>query len=667
MTDHASVSATLEIHTFGGLSLSYRRKPVELSNQKAKALLCYLALAPNGTASREHLVGLLWSETEEEKARASLRQVVRTLRVAFEIVGFNGLVARRNELTLQPSTFTMDVAVVQEALDRSQVDPLLLQRERVAGSLLAGFDDIDPSFRNWLIVQRENLSELLIRGLETILSGTNEEQNGTGKMSAEALVMLDPTHESACRHLIRCHADKGDTSGALNVYNRLWDLLDTDYDMEPSRPTQDLIAAVKAGTYQPSHFVGNNPGIGHKIGERKLILVLAPFDLQALDDQRKYIGVGFRYELISRLTRFREWSLVDAEAVGINVYGNSGVKPDYHIASRLFLYGDDIQMILTLQAADSGIVLWSERFSLSAEMIFEAQQTIVHRIASALNIHLSAERLERIASIPNIPPHLYDRWLQGQFLLNRWNAGDRPHAVKLFRSIADEASLFSAAYSALAQMENTNHISQPGCFRTPEAGRRALDLSRRAVELDTLDSRAHLCLGWSLAFETNFDQATQSFRQAIQLNDSDPWTITSAAWGLANCGQLAEASRYSKLAIEMSPLPTPTQWCYRCQVAFANEEYEDCIRTSERAGDVFKVTLAWRAASLVHLEEIDSAKPAVKRFLDVVTSDWQGSTPPTNQNIMDWLGQCFPFGNRGVWERLQTGLVLAGAPKAHPN
>ena len=285
---------------------------------------------------------------------------------------------------------------------------------------------------------------------------------------------------------------------------------------------------------------------------------------------------------------------------------------------------------------------------------------IVHRIASALNVHLSAERLDRIASITNMPPQIYDRWLHGQFLLNRWHTDEREQAVELFSSITEEDTSFSPAYSALAQMENTNHISQPGRFRTPEASQHALELSHRAVELDPLDSRAHLCLGWSIAFQRQFDQATQCFRQAIQLNESDPWTTTSAAWGLANCDQLEEASQYSRLGIKLSPLPTPTQWCYRSQVAFACREYNDCIQASERAGDVFRVTLAWKAASLAHLGMVEPAQMSAKQFIDIVVSDWQGAKRPTIQTILSWLKQCFPFGNHDVWERLQSGLELAG-------
>ena len=62
---------------------SYGRA-IELRTRKAGAVLSYLALSEAKQESRERLVGLLWSRSDEEKARASLRQVVRELRSTLE-------------------------------------------------------------------------------------------------------------------------------------------------------------------------------------------------------------------------------------------------------------------------------------------------------------------------------------------------------------------------------------------------------------------------------------------------------------------------------------------------------------------------------------------------------------------------------------------------------
>ena len=69
--------ARLSISLVGRLTLRFDGRPVELRTRKAAAVLGYLALSETKQESRERLVGLFWSRSDEEKARASLRQVVQ--------------------------------------------------------------------------------------------------------------------------------------------------------------------------------------------------------------------------------------------------------------------------------------------------------------------------------------------------------------------------------------------------------------------------------------------------------------------------------------------------------------------------------------------------------------------------------------------------------------
>ena len=74
----------LAVSLVGRLSIRFQGRPVELRTRKAAAVLGYLALSETKQESRERLVGLLWSRSDEEKARASLRQVIRELRTVLE-------------------------------------------------------------------------------------------------------------------------------------------------------------------------------------------------------------------------------------------------------------------------------------------------------------------------------------------------------------------------------------------------------------------------------------------------------------------------------------------------------------------------------------------------------------------------------------------------------
>src|ERR1051326_2178890 len=74
---------TLELRCFGPPSArgAGDDPPPEVLWRKHLALLIYLALSPNRTRSRDHLVGLLWPEKAEKDARHSLNEALRRLRL----------------------------------------------------------------------------------------------------------------------------------------------------------------------------------------------------------------------------------------------------------------------------------------------------------------------------------------------------------------------------------------------------------------------------------------------------------------------------------------------------------------------------------------------------------------------------------------------------------
>ncbi len=90
----------------------------------------------------------------------------------------------------------------------------------------------------------------LMRSLDAGLVAANDVAADVKKRIATAIVNLDPTHEDACRYLMRAHAEEGDVAGALRIYKALWDLLDRDYGMEPSPATEELVANIKLGTFE---------------------------------------------------------------------------------------------------------------------------------------------------------------------------------------------------------------------------------------------------------------------------------------------------------------------------------------------------------------------------------------------------------------------------------
>jgi DNA-binding SARP family transcriptional activator len=246
MLSHSTRPESLSIFVLGGAAFSYGQRAVRIKSRRSSALLAYLALSENREVTRERLVGLFWSEFDETRGRASLRQVLRELQRALLEVGYDGLQVDRFKVALALDSVDVDVwSVVREA-ESYQVHPLALNRKRLIDGVLEGFEDIDPAFRVWLLAKRQTLQDRLLRAFESGL-GHDSANVRNRKLLAEAIINLDPTHEEAYRQLMQMRVEDGDVASALRVYKTLWDLLESEYDMEPSPKTQQLIIDIKQG------------------------------------------------------------------------------------------------------------------------------------------------------------------------------------------------------------------------------------------------------------------------------------------------------------------------------------------------------------------------------------------------------------------------------------
>ena len=668
----------LSISLVGRLALRFDGRTVELRTRKAAAVLGYLALSETKRESRERLVGLLWSRSDEEKARASLRQVVRELRQLLEDAGFAGFNAERLTLGFDHDQIEVDIESVLQQAESARIHPLLLDAPRLDEQLLEGMDDLDPSFRVWVLAKRQTIHERLMRSLEAALTAADA-AGELGKRIATAIVNLDATHEQACCCLMKAHAEDGDSAGALRIYKALWNLLDRDYAMEPSKATQDLVASVKLGAFERSAAERGGVGQGavRRIPETaqpvpvlgsvlpkaaaKPCLVLRPFAMHGVASDQAHLVQGFSLHLAASLVRFREWSVVDRPPPAL-VLPEPGTVPQYCIEATAYQAGNEINMVMVLKDDATGTFIWSESFRLSLANWFEAQQRIIRRIATSLNVQLSAERLVRLAGEPDVSLDVYDRWLRGQDLMARFDSESWHRAVAIFRDAIRKSPGFSPCYSSLVQMNNIEHFVHPGIFRDLEKAKGTLELAKMAVQLDPVDSRAHLCCGWSYTMALRAAEAAPHMDLACELNDNDPWTLLSSAQYAAFCGSIEQARQRSQQSLALSPAPSYLEWSYHCIIRFLSGDYAGAIEACDRVNGVVKLMPAWRIAALVHLGSLTTAREEALRFLNALRSFWIGTRAPTDEAITRWLLQGVPIVVASRWEALRDGLRGAGLP-----
>jgi DNA-binding SARP family transcriptional activator len=236
----------ITLRLLGSIDLRHEHgEPVDavLRRPKLLALLSYLAIArPRGFHRKDKLVARFWPESDQERARHALRQVLYVLR---RELGEESLLSRGDEeLSLNEDVVSSDVAVLRQALEGGREADAV---ESYRGDLLDGFHLGDvPEFERWVEGERTRLRERITKAVEALADREEVAENYRGAVRwVRQLVELSPDDEGAVRRLIMLLDRIGDRSGALRTYEEFAKRLAEEFDVDPSAETQALVNAIR--------------------------------------------------------------------------------------------------------------------------------------------------------------------------------------------------------------------------------------------------------------------------------------------------------------------------------------------------------------------------------------------------------------------------------------
>jgi DNA-binding SARP family transcriptional activator len=204
---------SLRIQTLGGLSA---RTAVgllegEAAQPRRLALLALLVRAGDRGISRDRLVGYLWPETDEERARRSLSQALYALRQG---MGSEDLFLGTQELRLNQAVVASDLAEFDTTRREGN---WVKAAELYAGPFLDGFHlPGTAEFERWVQAEREALSNEYAGLLERL--ATEADQKGEYRSAVDwwrKLAAIDPLNARIAMALMRSHEAAGERAAAL--------------------------------------------------------------------------------------------------------------------------------------------------------------------------------------------------------------------------------------------------------------------------------------------------------------------------------------------------------------------------------------------------------------------------------------------------------------------
>ena len=227
------------VRLLGAPAIEGRDHALDLPAGKTSALLCYLAFR-HEWVERDTLLGLLYAQSDERRARQNLRALIAKLR---RNVAIERLEIEPTRLRWQVET---DVAAFQQALTEGRH---AFAVELYGGPFLDGV--VSPhsnAFHEWLEAVREELAQGwrdAVMGLARSLC--EQARYADAARITGRLLELDPFDEEAMQMRLAALARDGRTAVALRTYADFAARLIDELDVQPTAATVRLAEAIRQG------------------------------------------------------------------------------------------------------------------------------------------------------------------------------------------------------------------------------------------------------------------------------------------------------------------------------------------------------------------------------------------------------------------------------------
>lgn len=255
---------------------------------KQLAMLVYLALAPNRTASREQLADLLWADQDRANARASVRRALHHLRThiaPWVAWGDDHSCTASPDLCVDVTDFVTLVGAGRyaEAL------------EHYRGDFLADFASPGSrQFEEWASIERAHLRSQAARAGESwCRAALNHARYAEARRAADRVKSIDPHSELGWRLSLESFIAGGDRVGAIAEATRFRAWLDSE-DVEAEPASQALIrAALRVAATASAEPHASHALVAELVGrEREFSTILKEWERSSAGAVRLVLTTG---------------------------------------------------------------------------------------------------------------------------------------------------------------------------------------------------------------------------------------------------------------------------------------------------------------------------------------------------------------------------------------
>ena len=660
---------------FGGISLEGPDGPVggRAVQRHRLAVLSLLAMARQQGLTRDKLIGYVWPDADDARARPLLSDSIYRINQA---LAGDAVTAHGDVLRLNPERVSCDAAEFVDALERGDHARAV---ELHSAPFLDGFYVPEAgAFERWSETERQHLREEKVRALEALAANAADVASSVRWL--RQLAAEEPYNARIALELMRALERSGERAEAVRhaqTYARVVrEQLEVEPDPEVLAYAESLRAApapapipahAPAITVTPARSTPTpDTNIAQPVapalpgrGARKrwlrplpvalllavlLVAVLAivrrrdeggalprdasivvlPFADQSPTRDQEYIADGITEELMVNLANVPGMKVVgrttafafkgqspDARELGKRLNVNAILSGSVRVAD------DRLRVTAQLMDAESGFELWAETYDRARTDVIGIQEEIARSIVARLRGQ-AEPRAPNVATSSTDDPEAYNLYLRGRYEWHKRTEQGMRAAADYFARATLRAPQYARAYAGLG---DTHAVLGFYDYLPP---RNAFPLAKiaaqRALQLDSTLAEAHATLGYvALYYEWQWAQAEHEFERSLELN---PRYSTAHQWYanyLTAMGRFDEAVRAMRNAMDIDPLSLIANAALGW-VLYYSGDYPAALRQLDQTLQLnpeFELAHLWRGLALLELERHAEALQSLTRAVEL--------------------------------------------------
>jgi TolB-like protein len=358
----------------------------------------------------------------------------------------------------------------------------------------------------------------------------------------------------------------------------------------------------------------------------KPCLAVMPFANLSGDPGEEYFADGITEDLITELSRNRGFDVV-ARNSSFAFRGHAGdvrhigreLRADYIVEGGVRRAGSMLRVTAQLCETEHGRQLWAERYDRGVADVFEVQADIAATVAARLDPEVGMAEQRRVARKSGDALEAWDYFRLGTKSFYSASADANREAQRLFRRAVELGPELAQAYGFLSYSIVLSMVyfdTDPTDARLTEA----VELGRKAVELDERDALCRFMYGRALIAARRYDEALDELETAREINPNLAVIHCGLGDSLTYEGRIGEAIPFFEAAIALSP-HDPMRWAFLSYRALAHilaGEFEQAAKWAYKATRVPNChywPFSHRVVALAHAGQTNELQAAVADLL----------------------------------------------------